>query len=367
MSKYKVLSVLGAALLLASQPCWAANSKTATSAQDGNPFDELRALISENRNLIEANQGAIAALETKTDAINARVDSVEANLAAVAAQVATNTADITTAFQRIATAQGDIESLRNDLGTLAGQHQADIAAMQTTLASIQGQINDLVSQSMALSSELNDRVAELRGLINNNAVGIDALVLDISMLNAQVGSINSSILALSNQQDNLTSQVTDQSQQLTNLNAALAALKARVDSYHGTPADPCFESIALGQAVNGELVNNGECISDSRNYGGTHGAHYYTFTIASPATVTIDMDGRSCPGTGTLSDPYIYLHLGGPDGAVIAQNDDSSRSCNGGWGSLNSRITQTLQPGTYTVEATSYNYTQYGTFQLSVQ
>ena len=355
MSKYKVLSVLGAALLLTSQACLAANSNGASPA--GNPFDELRALISENRSLIEANQGAIAALETKTDAINARVDSVESNLAAVAAQVATNSADISNAFSRIASAEGDIDSLRNDLGSLAERHQTDISAMEATLASIQGQINDLVAQGMELSAELNDRVAELRGLVNNNAVGIDALVLDISMLNAQVGSINSSILALSNQQNNLNSQVASQSQQLTNLNAALSALKARVDSYHGAPADPCLASITRGQTVNDELVSNGGCTSDSRyNYA----ARYYTFTISSPATVTISMDGRDCSASGTLSDPYLYLHLGGRDGQMIVSDDDA------GCG-FNSMITRALQPGTYTIEATSFSSGQYGTFRLSVQ
>ena len=356
-----------AALMLSSTiPCMAGNGNG--NGPSGNPFDELRALITENRSLIEANQGAIAALETKTDAINARVDSVESNLAAVAEQVQANSADIATAFQRIATAQDDIETLRNDLGELAAQHQTDIADIEARLGEIQSQIDTLVAQSAALSTALNDRVAELRSSINNNAVGIDALVLDISLLNAQVGSINSSILALSNQQDNLTNQVADQSQQLTNLNAALDALKARVDSYHGVPSDPCLEIITVGNTINGELVNDGQCTSDSRNNGGTHGARYYTFTITSPATVSIAMNGDytdtgnwNCTASGmTLHDPYLYLHLGGRDGELITHNDDSG-------GCLNSLITQTLEPGTYTVEATSYWYDQYGTFQISVQ
>ena len=356
-----LISSFVAALLLTSQPCLAVNGNANDQAQNnaGSPFDALEQLITENRNLIEANQGAITALEYETDAINARISIIETDLTDVATQVAINSADISAAFVRIATAEGDIEILRSDLDALASRHQADIARLETRLDDIQAQINVLVAQSAELATELNTRVAELRGLITDNAVGIDTLVLDISLLNAQVGSINSSILALSNQQASLVEQVGDHSEQLTNLTAALAALKARVDSYHGVE-DSCLAVITVGNTVTGELVDDGECTSDSREHGGTHGARYYTFTIASPATVTIEMDGSGCSALGTLSDPYLYLHLGGRDGEMITSNDDA------GCG-YNSRITSTLQPGTYTVEATSYYYTQYGTFQLSVQ
>ncbi|MCI5125537.1 MAG: hypothetical protein D3925_13950 [Candidatus Electrothrix sp. AR5] len=356
-----VLGCLSIAFVFNSQHCFAANANSNPQAQEnaGNPFDALEQLITENRILIEANQGAITALEVETDAINTRIDGVQAELAEVASQVAMNSADIGTAFIRIAAAEGDIETLRSDLGALASQHQTDIAELETRLDDIQVQINELVAQSTELATELNTRVAELRSFINDNAVGIDVLVLDISLLNAQVGSINSSILALSNQQANLGEQVIGHATQLVNLTAALDALKSRVNAYH----DPCLESIAFGDTVTGELINDGECISDSRTgwWGGeSHGARYYTFTIASPATVTIRMDGQNCTNSGTLPDPYLYLHLGGRDGEVIRSNDDGG--CN-----LNSRIMQTLQPGTYTIEATSFGSTQYGTFQLSVQ
>ncbi|XOF33720.1 MAG: hypothetical protein ACL93V_17285 [Candidatus Electrothrix sp. YB6] len=356
-----ILTTFAAALLLSSQPCLAANSNANANAHPGNPFDELRGVIAENRSLIEANQGAISELKFETDAINARIDAVEADLADVAAQVALNSADISNAFIRIAAAEGDIETLRRDLGALTAQHQEDIAALEMRLGDIQSQIDDLVAQGSALATELNDRVSELRTLINDNAVGIDALLADIILLNVQLGSINSSVLALSNQQDNLSDQVDDQSKQLTSLAAALAALKARVDSYHGIE-DACLEMIAVGNTVTGELVDDGECTSDSRSdrEGQPHGARYYTFTIASPATITIEMDGSPCSGSGTLSDPYLFLHLGGRDGEVVFSDDDGG--CD--W---NAKIIRTLDPGTYTVETTSYSSAQYGTFQLSVQ
>jgi len=355
-----ILTAFTAALLLSSQLSSAANNNANANSQPGNPFDELRELIAENRDLIETNRGAIAALGDETDAINARIDTVEAELADVAAQVSANSADISAAFTRIAAVEGNVEVLRNDLGALSVQHQEDVTLLELRLNGIQAQIDELVVQSTELTIELNARVAELRGLIPDNSVGIDALVLDISLLNAQVGSINTSILALGNQQTSLEAQVAGHSTQLVNLTAALDALKSRVSSYH----DPCLEFIAFGDTVNGELVvNDGECLSDSRNYS-PHLARYYTFTLASLTTVTIEMDGQQCKNSGTLSDPYLFLHLGGRDGAVIASNDDSYRAC--GW-TLNSRITQTLEPGTYTIEATSWGTGQYGTFQLSVQ
>ncbi|MCI5224565.1 MAG: hypothetical protein D3924_18330, partial [Candidatus Electrothrix sp. AR4] len=124
--------------------------------------------------------------------------------------------------------------------------------------------------------------------------------------------------------------------------------------------DTCVEDISLGQTLDGELINESECISDSRHYNGTYSARYYTFRISRQAAVTITMNGNLCYASGTLLNPYIYLHAGGRDGALITFDDD-------GGCSYNSQIIRTLEPGTYTVEATTYLSTQQGTFQLSVQ
>ncbi len=66
----------------------------------------------------------------------------------------------------------------------------------------------------------------------------------------------------------------------------------------------------------------------------------YTMTVARPGVVTIDLRSAST----SSYDPYLRLFAGG---AQIAYDDD-------GGGALQSRISQLLQPGVYTVRVSKY-------------
>ena len=61
-------------------------------------------------------------------------------------------------------------------------------------------------------------------------------------------------------------------------------------------------------------------------------------------------------------DPYLYLREGeSRSGAFLQENDDRERGVN-----TNSRIVATLAAGTYTIEATTYNVNEAGSFTLTV-
>ena len=80
-------------------------------------------------------------------------------------------------------------------------------------------------------------------------------------------------------------------------------------------------------------------------------AHYYSFTLAAQSTLTISLESRI--------DTYLLLRRGGQDGPILHRNDD--------WGgSYNSRISETLAAGTYTIEATTYHRWESGNFTLGV-
>lgn len=82
-------------------------------------------------------------------------------------------------------------------------------------------------------------------------------------------------------------------------------------------------------------------------------AMYYTFTLTSTRTVTIDLVSGV--------DPYLILLSGsGKTGAVLASDDD------GGIG-FNSRISRSLAAGTYTIEATTYSPASTGSFAIKLQ
>jgi hypothetical protein len=82
-------------------------------------------------------------------------------------------------------------------------------------------------------------------------------------------------------------------------------------------------------------------------------AKFYTFSLASTTTVTIDLSSSV--------DAYLYLLQGsGAGGSVITYDDDSGPG-------TDSRIVRTLGPGSYTVETTTYYSGRAGSFSLSIR
>ena len=80
-------------------------------------------------------------------------------------------------------------------------------------------------------------------------------------------------------------------------------------------------------------------------------ARFYTFTLADPSKVIIDLESGD-------TDTYLYLLQGaGTTGEELARQGSGSRS---------SRIEHTLGAGTYTVEVTIYGGAQTGSFTLTV-
>ncbi len=111
---------------------------------------------------------------------------------------------------------------------------------------------------------------------------------------------------------------------------------------------PAIIPIRIGQKVHGTLTKKTLSTHQSGAY-----AKYYLLQLKQKKTVQIDE-------SSSTFDTYLYLLKGkGKHGAILAADDD------GGQG-RNSRITITLQPGNYTIEATSYGAETTGNFTLSV-
>ena len=114
-------------------------------------------------------------------------------------------------------------------------------------------------------------------------------------------------------------------------------------------ADPCVTPVDADATFNESWGS--ECQSENRprNF-----SRFYTFTLQNATTVTITL--------ASAQDAYLYLMQGvGTSGAVLHENDDFSSS------SSNSRIQETLQPGSYTIEATAYTSDTAGDFTLTVE
>ena len=118
------------------------------------------------------------------------------------------------------------------------------------------------------------------------------------------------------------------------------------------PSGDCFQDIGtLTRSVTRTGSWTGACGSTHHDDG--RYARFYAFTLDTQTAVQIDLTSSE--------DTYLYLLSGSDsDGTVIAENDDAT-----GQGT-NSRITETLASGTYTVEATTYWSGTTGSFNLSI-
>ena len=103
-----------------------------------------------------------------------------------------------------------------------------------------------------------------------------------------------------------------------------------------------------------EVIDNHwdvECKSVNRPDDGAYYARYFTFDLKEEADVSVTIESGH--------DAYAYLMEGvGERGTVLFEDDDTNGT--------NPRIRTTLQPGSYTVEATTYEIGVEGEFKVSV-
>ena len=114
-----------------------------------------------------------------------------------------------------------------------------------------------------------------------------------------------------------------------------------------TLAAACIGKIGLGWLTG---TWNADCLSDKTPptaKAGTRYARFYTFTLDAPATVTVSIASTDVAHT------YLYLLEGvGNEGAVVNRGD--------------TRISEQLPIGAYTIEATTYNLQTVGNFTLTM-
>ena len=122
---------------------------------------------------------------------------------------------------------------------------------------------------------------------------------------------------------------------------------ASLDVFAQTECVQPLDSVAV------EGTWNDDCLSRNRE---DAYARYYTFTLTEQVEVTITLESET--------DPYVFLLSGtGADADYLAENDD----IDAGSRNFNSRVAITLEPGDYTIEATTYEQPAIGDFTLTVR
>ena len=121
-------------------------------------------------------------------------------------------------------------------------------------------------------------------------------------------------------------------------------------------APPCSITLSGNGSITGELFDGCRSVDHDGRY-----ARFYTFTMGQRREITIEMNG-TVPVHGRMdtSDTYLNLRSGNDvkSGALVARDS-------GSW--LNAKINRTFDPGTYTIEATSYKPDTTGVFELVVE
>ena len=115
-----------------------------------------------------------------------------------------------------------------------------------------------------------------------------------------------------------------------------------------TPApSDCTQSISAGASVQDEWTSG--CVSRNRTEDGEYYAKYYAFTLDRTTTVEVLLESRT--------DSYIFLLDSA--GEIVVEEDDYKYR--------NAGFLTALQPGAYTIEATTYSTRQLGDFTLSLE
>ena len=122
------------------------------------------------------------------------------------------------------------------------------------------------------------------------------------------------------------------------------------------PVETCVQSVGTDGTIEGSWDDT--CLSEKDAPGGAGDryAHFYTLTLDEATDIVINLSSDE--------DTYLYLLDGhGKDGDTLHSNDDIA----GGGVNLNSRLSVTLQPGDYTIEATTYSRETSGDFTLTIE
>ena len=119
--------------------------------------------------------------------------------------------------------------------------------------------------------------------------------------------------------------------------------------------DECLESVDADGSIEGTWDDT--CVSDRAAISGAADryARFYTFTLDAAVDVTIALESDE--------DTYLYLLDGhGRSGTVLYEDDDIDYPSD-----TNSRLSERLEAGDYTIEATTYYAQKEGDFTLEIE
>ena len=126
----------------------------------------------------------------------------------------------------------------------------------------------------------------------------------------------------------------------------------------GPPSDPCVQILTSDDPVSSQWDSG--CASETPAPGtsgsGDRLARFYTFDLTAESDVTITLEAAD-------ADAYLYLRSGDARSGTAVNDPTSDDDAGGG---TSPQVVETLEVGTYTIEATTYEAGQAGSFTLTI-
>ena len=201
---------------------------------NGQPFQELNAIINDNRALIDANKDGLTTLQADIANITSDITDLQSDLSDLDIRVSANEGDITNLQTEVESSEGDISSLKADLDQLRADHGADLVDINTAISAAVVRIALLETELQALTNALNLQIADIEDSINDNAVAIDAMLLELATTTAKVLANMMAISDLQDQADALLVRATQHETDINNLQIQINNIEADILALDGT-------------------------------------------------------------------------------------------------------------------------------------
>lgn len=162
---------------------------------NGQPFKALQEQMDANLALIQANQGDISALQVQTSTLLDLFGDLGGQLQLLDGRVANNENELAAVNGELDSVSGSLTALFSDVSELASRHDQDLQEVRQQISDLSDVVNSNVQSINALNAQLVAKAAELSGAIADNALAVDGLAADLSLLNAQANMLSLQLIS----------------------------------------------------------------------------------------------------------------------------------------------------------------------------
>lgn len=183
------LSIAASFALSLSIPALADNNKT-QGHNNGQPFQQIRSIIDENRILIDDNQTDINQLKSTINQLTTSVVNINERMAELRQQITHNGQNIDAALVKVNANADELIVLRTELINTSQQLNTAINSIRNQITAVESDVDTTVTELKSANNGLMAKMAELEQAIASNALATDGIQIQVIALLAQVSTLS---------------------------------------------------------------------------------------------------------------------------------------------------------------------------------